>query len=160
VNRLYTWARELKGRRECVENESHDRHPRTSHTDENIRAVQKLIELNHRLTVEEINEQWMRLTSTSCYQSAKAVYWSKRRGMPIRNVILLHDNTRPHTALLIRNKLEEMCWETLEHLSYSPDLSPCEYFLFEPLKELFGAKRFTINEEVEEHVAQLAHNSL
>ncbi|XP_046681496.1 uncharacterized protein LOC124368265 [Homalodisca vitripennis] len=32
-------------------------------------------------------------------------------------------------ALLTRDKLEEMGWETLEHLPYSPDLSPCDYFL-------------------------------
>lgn len=53
-NRVFTWAREFKGGRERVENESHDRRPRSSLTDDNIRAVQDLIEGDRRFTVEEI----------------------------------------------------------------------------------------------------------
>lgn len=45
-NCMYTWAKEFKGGRELVENEAHNHRPRTSLTDENIRAVQKLIELD------------------------------------------------------------------------------------------------------------------
>ncbi|XP_026316211.1 histone-lysine N-methyltransferase SETMAR-like [Hyposmocoma kahamanoa] len=85
-------------------------------------------------------------------QSAKTSYRNKRRGVPIRDVILLHDNARPHTALLTRDKLEELGWETLEHPPYSPDLSPCDYFLFAPLKESLGGKRFKSNDDVEKHV--------
>ena len=50
--------------------------------------------------------------------------------MPIRDVTLLHDNSRPHTTILTKDKLEEMGWETIEHLPYSPD-----YFLFAQLNE-------------------------
>lgn len=39
---------------------------------------------------------------------AKLAYRSKRRGFPIRSVLLLHDNVRPHTAALTQQKLEEM----------------------------------------------------
>jgi len=47
--------------------------------------------------------------------NVKATYKTKRRGQPIRNVILLHDNAWPHTAVLTRDKLKEFYWETLEH---------------------------------------------
>lgn len=56
-NRVYTWAREFKGGRERVENESHDRRPRTSLTDDNTRTVRELIERDRRLTVEEISSE-------------------------------------------------------------------------------------------------------
>lgn len=275
-NRVYTWVREFRDGRERVENESHDRRPRTSLTNDNIRAVRELIEGDRRLTIEQIvsevgisygsvqsiitdqlgfrkisarwvprlltenqkqvrseicerhlhrfqqegevflrrivtcdetwvhhytpeskmaSKEWRRKdegcpvkaktrpsagkvlatvffdsrgillidflhdqrTVNAVYysellQSTKIAYRSKRRGMPIRDVIILHDNARPHTAVLTRDKLEEMRWETLEHPPYSPDLSPCDYFLFAPLKESLGGKRFENNEEVEEYV--------
>lgn len=71
---------------------------------------------------------------------AKQAYRRKRRGQPIRNVILLHDNARPHTAAVTREKLEKMFWTPLEHPPYSPDLSPCDYHLFGPLKEALGGQ--------------------
>jgi hypothetical protein len=39
--------------------------------------------------------------------------------------------------------LEEMHWEVLPHLTYSPDLEPNDFHLFGPLKEALGGKRFT-----------------
>jgi len=32
-------------------------------------------------------------------------------------------------------KIENLFWTILEHPLYSPDLSPCDYYLFGPLKE-------------------------
>ena len=50
-------------------------------------------------------------------------------------VILLHDNTRPHTANLVRDKLQRFDWETLQHPPYSPDLFPCDFNIFGDLKK-------------------------
>ena len=51
---VYYWASKFKGGHEAVENESHNRRPRTSLTDDNIRAICDLIEGDRRLTVDEI----------------------------------------------------------------------------------------------------------
>jgi hypothetical protein len=51
---VFDWASKFKGGRESVENESHDRRPRSSLTDENICAVRDVIEGDRRLTVDEI----------------------------------------------------------------------------------------------------------
>jgi len=51
---VYDWASKFKGGREAAENESHDRRPRTSLTDDNIRAICDLIEGDRHLTVNEI----------------------------------------------------------------------------------------------------------
>jgi hypothetical protein len=54
--------------------------------------------------------------------------------------ILLHDNTRPHTANLMA--LTTLGWEFLNHPSYNPDLAPSDYHLFGPLKERLGGQKF------------------
>lgn len=82
----------------------------------------------------------------------KAAYRRKRRGFPIKDVILLQDNARPHTAALTNEKLEALSWTTLEHPPYSPDLSPCDYHLFGPLKEALGGQRFDNDVAVEDFV--------
>ncbi|KAJ8960018.1 hypothetical protein NQ318_009454 [Aromia moschata] len=66
----------------------------------------------------------------------KAAYCTKRRRSSIRNFVLLHGNARPQPAAITQAKLEEMHWEQLEHPTYSPNLSPCDYYLFGPLKKL------------------------
>ena len=47
--------------------------------------------------------------------------------------ILLHNNTRPHVAQVIKATLQELQWEVLQHLLYSPDLALTDYYLFRSL---------------------------
>lgn len=54
-----------------------------------------------------------------------------------------------HTANQILGKLEEMYQTTLEHLPYSSDLSPCDYYMFEPFKEEVRGERFSDGTAVE-----------
>ena len=63
---------------------------------------------------------------------------SKRPGKLIRGVILLHENARPHTANTNKAPLQKFKWEVLCHSPYSPELSPCDYTIFGPLKRLWG----------------------
>ena len=67
---------------------------------------------------------------------------SKRRGMLTQGVLLLHDNSRPHTAHLTIKTIRQLNWEVLEPLSYSPDLAPSDFHLFGPLKNALRSRRF------------------
>ena len=60
---------------------------------------------------------------------------SKRQGQLSKDVVLLHDNARPHTAAHAVETLQKLKFEVLAHPSYSPDLSPSDYHLFGPPKE-------------------------
>jgi len=40
------------------------------------------------------------------------------------------------------------CYELIPHPLYSPDLAPCDFFLFPNLKTWLGRKKFSSNEEV------------
>ncbi len=51
----------------------------------------------------------------------------------LRNVCFHHDNARPHTANATAVKLADYQW--VPHPPYSPDLAPCDFFLFPFLKK-------------------------
>ena len=55
---------------------------------------------------------------------------------------LHHDNAPAFTALSIRQFLAERNIETLEHSPYSPDLAPCDFFLFPEIKSLLKGTPF------------------
>jgi histone-lysine N-methyltransferase SETMAR len=76
----------------------------------------------------------------------------KRPGLLTRGVLLLHDNARPHTARLTRERIDQLGWKLLEHPAYSPDLAPSDYHLFGPLKTHLGGTHFADGEDVERAV--------
>ena len=47
----------------------------------------------------------------------------------------------------VRNKLLSFDWDVLPHYPYSPDIAPCDYYLFLSLKNSLRGKKFnTIND--------------
>lgn len=47
---------------------------------------------------------------------------------------LLHDNAPPHKTIAVREFLAKKQVPVIQHPPYSPDLSPCDYFLFPKMK--------------------------
>ena len=72
-------------------------------------------------------------------------------------IILLHDNVRPHTVNLLRNKPQRFGWETLQHPPYRPDLSSCDFHIFGDLKKDIRGRRFYSDELVQEWVRLWIH---
>ncbi|KAI6652962.1 Mariner Mos1 transposase [Oopsacas minuta] len=45
----------------------------------------------------------------------------------------------PHKSLAVRQKIKDMCMHEVLHPPYSPDITPCDFWLFRKLKDnLFG----------------------
>lgn len=63
-------------------------------------------------------------------------------------VILLHDNAPSHTAKRVRETIETLSWDLLEHAAYSPDLAPSDYHLFASLGHALAEQRFNSYENV------------
>lgn len=78
----------------------------------------------------------------------------KRPGLLSNGVILLHDNATPHTAGTTRLWLDRYNWEVLDHPSHSPDLAPCDFHLFGPLKRSLSGKHFNSDDELKDAVLQ------
>ena len=64
----------------------------------------------------------------------KPAICSKRRGKLSKEMLLLHDNARPHTAAHTLETLKQLNLETMEHPAYIPNLVPSDFHLFGPLK--------------------------
>ena len=55
---------------------------------------------------------------------------------------LLHDNAPAHKSATVQEYLKESGLDVLDHPPYSPDLSPCDFWLFPRLKEMLAWHRF------------------
>ena len=67
----------------------------------------------------------------------------KRRELwETKSWLLHHDNAPAHNALSIRQFLAENNIAVLEQPPYSPDLAPCDFFLFPKLKGVIKGTRF------------------
>ena len=68
----------------------------------------------------------------------------KRRGKLAAGVLLLHDNAPVHKSGVAQAQaaIRECKFEQLNHLPYSPDLAPSDYYLFRNLKSHLRGTRF------------------
>lgn len=72
-----------------------------------------------------------------------------KRPEKIRDGWLFHqDNARPHTSRETTQFMEAKSIKTLYHAPYSPDLAPCDFFLFPRLKVLLAGQKFDTENEL------------
>ncbi|UYV76602.1 hypothetical protein LAZ67_14001427 [Cordylochernes scorpioides] len=81
----------------------------------------------------------------------------KRRIARVRNDIkdtvkLHHDNATSHTAFIITNFLARSNTSVIPHPPYSPNLAPCDLFLFPRLKREMKGKHWETVENIQHHV--------
>jgi hypothetical protein len=68
------------------------------------------------------------------------------------SVVLLHDNTHPHSAVRSRALLDHFNWELYDHHPYRSDLAPSDYHQFNYLKNWLRSQLFNNNDELMEGV--------
>ena len=66
--------------------------------------------------------------------------------------VLQNDNAPAHTALSIREFLTKKNIPVLPHSPYSPDLAPCDFFLFPKLKSKLKGHHFGTMENIQKIV--------
>ena len=69
-------------------------------------------------------------------------YQKHRPRNGVRSIKLLHDNAPAHKSTTVQEYLKESGLVVLDHLPYSPDLSPCDFWLFPRLKEMLAEHGF------------------
>ena len=62
---------------------------------------------------------------------------------------LHHDNAPSHTALVLRDHFGKNSKHIIPQSPYSPDLAPCDFWLFPKLKRSLRGHRFDTIEEIQ-----------
>ncbi|GFW55676.1 histone-lysine N-methyltransferase SETMAR [Trichonephila clavipes] len=75
-----------------------------------------------------------------------------------KGVVFHHDNARPQTSLVTRQKLLELGLDVLPHPPYSPDLAPSDYSLFRSLQNSLNGKNFNNDDDVKLYLIQFFAN--
>ncbi|UYV75991.1 hypothetical protein LAZ67_13002040 [Cordylochernes scorpioides] len=65
-----------------------------------------------------------------------------------KNWLLHHDNAPAHTSLLVRDFLAKNNTLMIPQPPYSPDLAPCDFFLFPKLKRPMKGRRYATLDEI------------
>ena len=72
----------------------------------------------------------------------KSAINEKRPKVSTSRTLLLHDNAGPHKARATTQSLRELGIQVLPHPAYSPDLAPCDFWLFPILKDRLAGRKF------------------
>ena len=84
----------------------------------------------------------------------RSVREKRRELWETRSWLLHHDNAPAPNALGIREFLAKSNIAVLEQPPYSPDLAPCDFFLFPKLKEVIKGTRFQDSEAIKTAVTR------
>ena len=76
------------------------------------------------------------------HSKVKTHYEKHRHATGLRDLCLIHDNAPAHKCVLVQDFLKEENVVQLSHPPYSPDLSPCDFFLFPLLKKILSGRRY------------------
>jgi [histone H3]-lysine36 N-dimethyltransferase SETMAR len=80
------------------------------------------------------------------------VFENRHRIYPNEHFYLHHENAPAHTSILIQEFLSEEDIPIVPHPLYSPDLTPCDFFLFPRIKSKLKGKRFENIESIKRNV--------
>ena len=94
-----------------------------------------------------INSTWY---TESCLPKVIEAIHVQRPGTGLRGTFLHHDNASSHRSKMTRQFVEESGLQLLPHPPYSPDLAPCDFWLFPRIKKHLKGKKFDSNSKVEE----------
>ena len=72
----------------------------------------------------------------------KKYYQKRSPATGFKHVHFLHDNAPAHTSAIVTVFLKKEKVTVLPHLPYSPDLAPCDFFLFPKLKAFLAGRKY------------------
>ena len=85
-------------------------------------------------------------------QSLRRSIKNKRQQLLTEGEVLLHDNAHAQVSKVTHVKRAKFKWKQFEHPPYSSDMSPCDFYVFAPLKKHMKGQRFNSVEELKDAV--------
>jgi histone-lysine N-methyltransferase SETMAR len=86
-----------------------------------------------------VNAEWY---CTVCLPAVFDKLQETRPGTGLRGILLHHDNAPAHTAAQTIDFLHTTGVQLVSHPPYSPDLAPCDFYLFPEIKKRLRGKRY------------------
>ena len=84
-----------------------------------------------------------RFYKNSVLKKVKEFFNKKYQAKDSPGVHLLHENDSSHKCEVVKSFLASEKVKVLNHPHYSPDLSPCDFFLFPRLKKMLSGNKCT-----------------
>ena len=84
-----------------------------------------------------------RFYKNSVLKKVKECYHKKRPNKRWSGVHILYDNASSHKREVVKSFLATEKVKVLNHPLYSPDLSPCDFFLFPRLTKMLSGNKYT-----------------
>ena len=76
----------------------------------------------------------------------------ERCGKLSGGILLQHDNARPHVSYQTKDAIRRLGFECHPHPPYSPNVAPCDYWLFGKMRILLRGKRFCDFKQLEREI--------
>ena len=141
---VFEWHKRFKEGRESVRDDEKCGRSKEVRTPELIGQIKNLIDKDHRVSIETISAQFdvsVGTVHTIIHEELKM--WKICAKFLTKVLILVTDY------------LTKMDIKIVLHPPYSPDLAPCDFWLFPKLKEKFRGCRYETIEEMKEAVTKV-----
>ena len=131
---VYEWFSRFRNGELSLADQPRSGRPSTSRTDENIARIRELILEDRRRTIDDLVDLYG-VSWSSCQRIL-------REELQSGEWWLHHDNAPAHKALNVKQFLTKNSMTQLLRPPYSPDLAPCDFFLFPPNEKSPQRKTF------------------
>ncbi|KAI6649950.1 Transposase [Oopsacas minuta] len=92
--------------------------------------------------------------TSNCLGAVEESLLKRRKRTGAKELRLLHDNSHPHKTKQVKENILRKGMIELEYPPYSPDLAPCDFYLFPKLKEYLSGRHFSNSEELASAIFQ------
>ncbi|GFS18025.1 transposase [Elysia marginata] len=110
--------------------------PKSCVNEQTIGCIKKDIYEDPHISVRELSD------INGLSRMVKSAINEQRPKVSTSRTLLLHDNAGPHTARATTQSPRKLGIQVLPHPAYSPDLAPCDFWLFPILKERLAGRKF------------------
>ena len=149
---VFQWHSRFKTGRTSVDDEERTGRPTSCTTPETVAQIQELIRQDRRLTIRDIAEE-VEVGYGTCQRVLRRLREKVRRHRPQlwreQTGLLHHNNAPSHTAVLTHQFLAKNKIAVIPQPPYSPDLAPCDFFLFPKMKLKLKGRRFDTITEIQ-----------
>ena len=133
--RVYEWYKRFQDGREDVEDDERPGRPSTSTTNDNMEKVKEMVMNDRRNTIREVADN-VGISIGSCYEIFLNVLGMKRVAAKFVPKLLNFEQKQRRTEVAQESL-------TMPQPPYSPEMAPCDFFLFSKIKRTLKGRRFT-----------------